>query len=188
MPDLPAARRVRSPGTWAGASDRVTLDYEGRFLRRRLLVTDSGRELLADLPEPTGLPPGAALECEDGTLVEVAAADEDLLAVTGDLPRLAWHLGSRHTPCRFEAGRLLVRDDHVLARMLAGLGATLQPLRGPFEPEAGADGTGRTLSQDHGHGHGHAHVRHHGSHHPAEDEPEDDPGDDAASAGPAAER
>jgi urease accessory protein len=175
MPDLPAARRLRPPGSWQGAADRVTLDYEGRFLRRRVLTTDSGREVLVDLPETTSLSPGAALECDDGTLIEVLAAAEDLLAVSGDLPRLAWHIGNRHAPCRIEADRLLIRADPVLAGMLAGLGARVTPLRAPFEPEGGAYGAGRTLGHDHhGPGHGHAHVHHHGSHHGAGDEAEDD--------------
>ena len=33
----------------------VTLDYEGRFLRRKRLVTDSGEPFLVELPETVSL-------------------------------------------------------------------------------------------------------------------------------------
>ena len=76
------------------------------------------------------------------------------------LMRLAWHIGNRHTPCQIEAGRLLIREDHVLEAMLRQLGATVTKVREPFTPEGGAYGHGRTMGHDHGHGH----VHHHSSH------------------------
>jgi hypothetical protein len=45
---------------------------------------------------------------------------------------------------------LLIRDDHVLADMLARLGAEVSRVTAPFVPEGGAYGHGRT----HGHSHG----------------------------------
>ena len=33
----------------------ITLDYEGRFLRRKRLVTDSGEAFLVELPEAVSL-------------------------------------------------------------------------------------------------------------------------------------
>lgn len=146
------------------ASDEVCLDYEGRFLRRRRLVTSSGREVLVDLAETTSLEHGDALVLENGDRIAVAAAAEPLLRITGSsLARLAWHIGNRHTPCRIEEDCLLIREDHVLARMLEGLGATVTPENAPFSPEGGAYGHGRTLGHSHGedeqagHGHGHRH-------------------------------
>ncbi|MEL6207055.1 MAG: urease accessory protein UreE, partial [Pseudomonadota bacterium] len=74
--------------------------------------------------------------------------------------------GNRHTPCRIEADRLLIRDDHVLADMLRKLGAGVRPLHAPFQPEGGAYGHGRTMGHDHGpgaeHSHNHAHDHSHG--------------------------
>ncbi|MEL6208391.1 MAG: urease accessory protein UreE, partial [Pseudomonadota bacterium] len=97
----------------------VVLDYEGRFLRRRRLETGAGRAFLVDLPEVVSLDEGDVLELSDGGRVAVRAAAEPLLEITGpELARLAWHIGNRHTPCRIEADRLLIRDDHVLADML----------------------------------------------------------------------
>lgn len=171
------ARVLLRAGSWSGAAvDRLALDYEARFLRRKRLTTAGGLDLLVDLPEAVSLNTGDALETENGQRVEIAAAPEPLLQITGpDLVRLAWHIGNRHTPCQIEAGRLLIRRDHVLADMLARLGATLAEIEAPFSPEGGAYGHGRTFGHDHGpaqgpgagagqshdhshdHGHGHAH-------------------------------
>jgi urease accessory protein len=147
------------------AADRLTLDYESRFLRRRRLVTDGGASVLVDLPETVSLNAGDELEASDGRLIEIVAAPEPLLRVTGDLTRLAWHIGNRHTPCQIAHDHLLIRDDHVLADMLARLGADVDPVSGPFTPEGGAYGHGRTHGHDHGHQHGHDHGSSHSHDH-----------------------
>jgi urease accessory protein len=142
-------RRVRRTGDWIDAHDRIALTYDARFLRRRRITLRDGSAFLLDLPETTSLNPGDALELSDGRLIAVDAADEPLLEVTGDLPRLAWHIGNRHTPCRIEEGRLLIRHDGVLLDMLLRLGARVAETSGPFAPEGGAYGRGRTLSHHH---------------------------------------
>lgn len=156
---LPARRHLAGTD-WHGApAATVTLDYDARFLRRKRLVTDQGDALLVDLPAMVSLEPGDALETDDGQRVEVRAADEPVVRVTGPaLARLAWHIGNRHTPCQVAADHLVIRRDPVLEAMLTGLGAALQPVLAPFRPEGGAYGHGRTLGHDHGpHGFPHAH-------------------------------
>ncbi len=144
-------RRILAPdGTAAGTGDAVELDYAGRFLRRRRLVSRAGRAFLIDLPKATELPDGAVLELDDGSRIAVAAASEPLLEVRGDLARLAWHIGNRHTPCQLAADHLVIGRDHVLADMLTRLGADLRETTGPFRPEGGAYGQGRTFGHDHG--------------------------------------
>ncbi len=155
---LPTTQILRRAGHWSGACDLVTLTYEERFLRRRVLATAHGERFLVDLAQTVSLEHGDAFELADGRLVEVIAAEEELIEVTGpDLARLAWHIGNRHTPCQIEPQRLLIRRDHVLGEMLAGLGATLRDISEPFTPEGGAYGHGRTHGHDHGHDHGHSH-------------------------------
>ncbi|MDH2326310.1 urease accessory protein UreE [Cereibacter sp. SYSU M97828] len=149
MNDMPGARRLMRKGEWTTAQDKVVLDYEGRFLRRKRLVAASGRGFLVDLAETTSLDHGDAFELEDGTVVEIAAAMEPVLVVTGDLPRLAWHIGNRHTPCQIEGDRLLIRRDHVLEGMLTGLGGHVRPTMERFTPEGGAYGHGRTMGHEH---------------------------------------
>ncbi len=147
----PIAPQIRRAGEWTRAADRITLDYEARFLRRKRLTADGGLQFVVDLPETISLEDGDALELEDGRLVEVVAAAEPLVAVTGAvLPRLAWHIGNRHTPCEIGADRLVIRHDHVLEEMLRGLGASMERFDGPFRPEGGAYGHGRTMGHSHG--------------------------------------
>jgi urease accessory protein len=156
MPDvLPTARAVRRAPLSDPPSDAVLLDFDQRLLRRRRLLTLKGEAILADLAETVSLEDGDALLLDDGRSVAVMAAEEDLMEVTGDLPRLAWHIGNRHAPCQIEGGRLVLRRDSVLRAMLLGLGAAVRDIREPFRPEGGAYGHGRTLGHSHaGHGGG----------------------------------
>ncbi|MEM6744038.1 MAG: urease accessory protein UreE [Pseudomonadota bacterium] len=146
------------PGAGAGASDAVTLDYEGRWRRRGMLTTEGGERVLLDLAQAAELEDGDALALEDGRRVAVRAAAEPLTEVRAEdarhLTRLAWHLGNRHLPVQIEAERLLIRHDHVLEDMLRRLGARLVAVEAPFTPERGAYGHGRT------HGHSHSHDPH----------------------------
>jgi urease accessory protein len=147
---LPVAQILHRSGQWPRlATGRVVLGYEDRFLRRKRLTMASGDAFLVDLAETTNLLAGDAFELDDGRLVEIAAADEPVLVIKGDLVRLAWHIGNRHTPCQIEVDRLVIRADHVLADMLRGLGATVSETRAPFTPEGGAYGMGRTMGHAH---------------------------------------
>jgi urease accessory protein len=148
--NLPVARIIHRAGHWPHlAMGRVVLGYDARFLRRKRLVTAAGEPFLVDLAETTNLMAGDAFALDDGRLIEIAAADEDVLIITGDIARLAWHIGNRHTPCQIEPARLVIRADHVLADMLRGLGAEVTPARAPFTPEGGAYGQGRTMGHEH---------------------------------------
>ncbi len=157
---LPVVTAI-APADATAADDTITLDYEARFLRRKRLVGDGGLVFVIDLPQARALAAGEVLHLSDGRRVAVHAADEPLLAVRGDLARLAWHVGNRHTPCRIEADRLLIRADAVLADMLARLGADVTPVLAPFAPEGGAYGHGRTFGHDHGAEQGHDHDHDH---------------------------
>lgn len=145
--DLPVSREIRHTHH---PSDSVTLSYEDRFLRRKVLRTNGGERFLVDLAQTTSVNTGDAFVLDGGRLIGVVPAPEDLIEVTGsDLIRFAWHIGNRHTPCQIAPGRLLIQRDHVLRDMLERLGATLREVVEPFTPEGGAYGHGRT--------HGHAH-------------------------------
>lgn len=164
MTDLPTASAiVRAPGV-AVMHDRVVMTYDQRFLRRRRLEGAGGTAFMVDLPETVSLQAGDAFLLSDGRAVRVEAAEEPVLRITGDLPRLAWHIGNRHTPCQFDGDALVIRADHVLLAMLRQLGAEVAETVMPFAPEGGAYGHGRTLGHNHGgqshdHGHDHPHDR-----------------------------
>ncbi|WP_439153885.1 urease accessory protein UreE [Yoonia sp.] len=152
MGGLPTAYRILHDGP---ADGRVALTYDARLLRRKRLVTETGEPFLVDLPQTLSLDAGDVFVLDDGRLIAVGAADEPLMRVTGDLVRLAWHVGNRHAPCAVEPGALIVQREKVMRAMLEQLGATVTDFDGPFTPEGGAYGHGRTMGHDHSHSHEH---------------------------------
>lgn len=143
--------KVRRAGDWSGSFELCVMHYEERFLRRKVIETVHNETLLVDLAQTTSLNDRDAFELTDGRLIEIIAASEPLLAITGvDLVKLAWHIGNRHTPCQIEKKRLLIQQDPVIGHMLEHLGATVTPVNEPFTPEGGAYGHGRTHSHEHG--------------------------------------
>ena len=162
------ATHIIPAGNWT-ARDTVTLAFDDRFRRRLRLVGDHGTEFLLDLAEAAVLRDGDGLKLEDGGLIAVRAADEDLIEITGDnLARIAWHIGNRHLPAEIGPRRILIRDDHVIVDMLKGLGAQVRRVRAPFNPEGGAYGEHNhdpSHPHAHGHGHDHDHAQGHGHHH-----------------------
>jgi urease accessory protein len=149
-----AATVLRAGGFRAAdAIDRVVLDADERYRRRVVLTAEGGLKFLLDLAEATPLRDGDGLLLDDGAIVAVAAKPEPLVEISaGSAPgaatlvRLAWHLGNRHTEVQIAGDRLRMRRDHVLEKMLTGVGAELTPVEAPFEPERGA--------YQHGHGDG----------------------------------
>ena len=162
--DMIRATAAAAAGTWheRDARDRIVLDYDDRFRRRKRFVAEGGLEFLLDLVEAVPLRDGDGLVLEGGGYVRVVAAAEKLVEVrgadAGALARLAWHLGNRHLPVAIQTERLLIRDDHVIVDMLTRLGAQVRAVDEPFDPEGGAYGQ---HNHDHGHPHGHEHGHHH---------------------------
>lgn len=133
--------------------DCVKLAYDARLLRRKRLTSEGGLSFLVDLPHTTSVNAGDGFVLDDGNVIAVAAADEPLMRVTGDLVRLAWHVGNRHAPCAIEDDALILQREKVMRAMLEQLGATVVDIDGPFTPEGGAYGHGRTMGHDHSHSH-----------------------------------
>lgn len=152
------AERVEPVGHWPSERARgtVTLAFDDRYRRRLRLTSDAGDPFLLDLSRAAVLEDGDGLALSDGTWLAVKAAAEALLEITAPspllLPRIAWHLGNRHLPAQIEAERILIREDHVIADMIEGLGGRVGRISAPFTPEAGA-----YVAGPHGHGHPHEH-------------------------------
>lgn len=146
----------------------VELDWDVRQ-KSRFDATDSqGRQLGVFLPRGTVVRGGDVLVAEDGSLVRVLAAPQDVLRITHctahgtpfDLIRAAYHLGNRHVPIELKPDHLKIEPDHVLADMLRAMHLIVTPVAEAFEPEGGAYG-----AQGHGHGHEHhGHDHGHGDH------------------------
>ena len=124
----------------------LVLPFELRQKSRLRTTVAGGEEIGLFLERGTVLRDGECLGADDGRVVRVAAADENLIEVrckdADALARAAYHLGNRHTPVQVGAGWLRLAADDVLAGMLRGLGAAVTPVRAPFEPEAGAYAAG----------------------------------------------
>jgi urease accessory protein len=163
------ARNILRTGTYSGTpTDRLALTHDERHVRRKLLTTTGGIDILLDLPQAIALGHGDAVELENGDLVEVIAEAEDLIEITArsrqHLQELCWHLGNRHLPTQIDEERLLIQRDHVIRNMLEGLGATMKDIRAPFSPVRGAYHS-HGQSHDHQHDHSHSHGHHHGHDH-----------------------
>jgi urease accessory protein len=178
------ATAVIPAASWSHvATDAVVLDFDARHRRRMLMTGEGGLEFLLDLPEAVVLRDGDGLVLDDGRIVAVKAALEPLAEIGAPDPhtllRLAWHLGNRHLPASIETGRILIRRDHVIEEMVAGLGGTVKLISAPFDPEGGAYAHGHVSVESHAHshshsrGHGHAHAQSH-SHSHSHDHHHDD--------------
>jgi urease accessory protein len=120
----------------------VKMNSSARHLRRKLITLQHGDEVLVDLEKTVRLEDRDCLVLEDGRLVQIIATDEELMEITArdatHLTQLAWHIGNRHLEAQIEATRLLIRRDHVIAKMLEQQGATITMVREAFTPEHGA--------------------------------------------------
>jgi urease accessory protein len=137
-----ATKHIRLSETPGTATDGIVLTAEERHLRRKVLVTESGAEILVDLPLSVMIEDGDHLELDDGTYLEIRAAEEDLLEVktvsAAHHALLAWHIGNRHLAAQIEGDRILIMRDRVIALMLEQLGAKLTEVCEQFSPEHGA--------------------------------------------------
>ena len=136
----------------ARAATTRTLRYEQRQRCRLRVRLDDGREAALRLGRGVTLRDGDRLRADDGSVIEVRAADEALSTVRSQDPlalaRACYHLGNRHTPLEIRDDRIRYAHDHVLDEMLRGLGLEVSAEQAPFEPEPGAYGRGE----------GHAHA------------------------------
>lgn len=158
-------RRIHSIETLDAGTpeDSVRLDHDQRTRRRMVYTTEAGRPILLDMMRPVRLRDGDLLRIEDGSLVRVDALDEPLIEIhahsTAELVRIAWHLGNRHLPTQLlpgpDGGRIRIRQDHVIAEMVAGLGGHCHAVSAPFDPEGGAYEGGGHHHHHHDHEHEH---------------------------------
>ncbi|MBP6276239.1 MAG: urease accessory protein UreE [Limnohabitans sp.] len=148
----------------------VNLDWDTRQKSRFSTTDTQGRELGVFLPRGTVVRGDDVLVAEDGSLVRVVAAPQDVLRITAcsergspfDLTRAAYHLGNRHVPIELQPDHLKIEPDHVLADMLRAMHMTVVAVSEPFEPENGAYGDhGGHAHGGHGHDHDHAHSHDH---------------------------
>lgn len=139
----------------AEATERLVLSFEARCKSRLRTRLETGEEAGLFLDRGRVLRPGDRLLGADGRVVEVRAADEELLEARSDDPlalaRAAYHLGNRHVAVEIGPGRLRFARDHVLGEMVLGLGLPVAAVVAPFTPESGAYGAHGGHAHPHGH-------------------------------------
>ena len=141
----------------------LALPFELRQKTRLRTTVVGGEEIGLFLERGTVLRDGEFLQADDGRVVRVAAAAEDLLEVRcadpQTLARAAYHLGNRHVAVQVAGDSLRLQPDHVLRQMLVGLGLVVGDIEAPFEPEAGAYSHGHQHDTMHGKGKIHTYGR-----------------------------
>jgi urease accessory protein len=161
----------------------VELDWDVRQKSRFDATDSTGRAVGVFLARGTLVRGGDVLVAEDGSLIRVVAAPQEVLRITActehgspfDLTRAAYHLGNRHVPIELQPDHLKIEPDHVLADMLRAMHMTVVTVQEAFEPEGGAYSsqghahaghTHGTHSHDHAQGtHAHGHDHDHGHDH-----------------------
>jgi urease accessory protein len=148
----------------------VELDWDVRQKSRFDTTDSAGRSLGVFLPRGSLVRGGDVLLAEDGSLVRVIAAAQEVLRITAcaehgsafDLTRAAYHLGNRHVPIELKPDHLKIEPDHVLADMLRAMHMTVVTVHETFEPEGGAYGShGSHGGHSHGHSADHDHPHAH---------------------------
>ena len=132
----------------------LELPFELRSKSRLRTQLATGEEVGVVLERGTVLRGGDRLQADDGRVVRVVAAAENVSTVRASDPwllaRAAYHLGNRHVALQVGDGWIRYLHDHVLDDMVRGLGFEVTLESAPFEPEAGAYGA---------HSHSHPFVR-----------------------------
>lgn len=140
---------------------QLTLPYDSRTKSRLRTRLNTGEEVGLFLERGTVLRGGDLLEADDGRIIAIIAAEEEVSTVhssdASTLARVSYHLGNRHVPLQIGGGWVRYLHDHVLDDMVRGLGLSVAVERAAFEPEAGAySGSAGVTYHFHG-GHGHSH-------------------------------
>ncbi|MEQ8802872.1 MAG: urease accessory protein UreE [Haliea sp.] len=132
---------------------QLVLTHEQRERGRLRAFAADGEEVRLFLERGKTLAIGEYLRGSCGRILQVEGAMEPVMVALCDdwrtFSRACYHLGNRHVKLQVGQCWLRITPDHVLARMLEGLGLTVREQEAVFVPESGA----------YSHGGGH----HHGS-------------------------
>ena len=136
-------------------SASLTLPFEKRQKSRLRVSLDNNQEAALMLERGSVLRHGELLRADNGLVVEVRAANEEVAVISTEdsflLARACYHLGNRHVPLQIGEGWLRIQRDHVLEEMVQSLGLFVKHECAPFEPESGA------YSGHSNHSHSHPH-------------------------------
>jgi urease accessory protein len=124
---------------------RLCLPYDERVKTRLATMSTDGRAvalLLDGVKRGTVMRDGCLLAGDDGVLAVIEAAPQPVARISAASPllllRATYHLANRHVAAQLAENAVLIERDPVLEAMLRGLGATVEHVDAPFDPEGGA--------------------------------------------------
>tara|TARA_B100001123_G_C14942333_1_gene880224 strand:- start:292 stop:756 length:465 start_codon:yes stop_codon:yes gene_type:complete len=139
------------------SSTSLTLPFEKRQKSRLRVSLDNNQEAALILERGSVLCHGELLRADNGLIIEILAADEEVAIVSTEDPsllaRACYHLGNRHIPLQIGERWLRFQRDHVLENMVQSLGLSVKHEYAPFEPEQGAYSGHSSKSHSHSHPH-----------------------------------
>ncbi len=136
--------RILDPSTAQSIADApsLALSFAERSKSRLVLQPPHGPTIAITLPRGIVLRDGAVLGGDDGEILRINAAPEQLLRITSSdaltLLRGVYHLANRHVAMQLSATELRIERDPVLERLALALGLSVSAIEAPFEPESGA--------------------------------------------------
>ena len=123
-------------------SASLTLPFEKRQKSRLRVSLDNNQEVALILERGSILRHGELLRADNGLIIEVRAAHEEISVISTEntslLAKACYHLGNRHVPLQIGEGWLRIERDHVLEEMVQSLGLLVRHELASFEPESGA--------------------------------------------------
>jgi len=147
---LQITERLDEPGQ---PSVQLTLPFDKRQKSRLRVSLDNMEEAFLVLQRGTLLRNGDLLRADNGLIIEVRAANEEVATASTEdallFARACYHLGNRHVPLQVGDGWLRLQRDHVLEDMVRSLGLDVRHEQAPFEPEGGAYGSHHSHSHSH---------------------------------------
>ena len=147
---LQISERLDEPGQ---PDVQLTLSFDKRQKSRLRVSLDNNEDAFLVLQRGTLLRNGDLLRADNGLIIEVRAAKEEVATASTEdtllLARACYHLGNRHVPLQVGDGWLRLQRDHVLEDMVRSLGLDVCHEEATFEPEGGA------YSSNHSHSHSH---------------------------------
>ncbi len=119
----------------------VPLTYDQRMKHRLFLNLSAVGEAHIILPRGMRLDHGLHIQAENGSVLKIESAEEELSVVKAqglDLARACYHLGNRHIPAAIGEGSVSYQRDLVIDDMMKGLGFDVTHDTRSFQPESGA--------------------------------------------------
>lgn len=147
--------------------DPIIMDHEELIRPHQKVKTKSGKEVAISLPLGDQLYYGAVLSDNDGILIVVEMADEDILEIfpknNFEWGKAAFNIGNMHHPAYLKENSIVTPYDPAIERIFKALGIKYKKTVGKLDGERA--NVNQTQAHEHGHSHSHYHNNEHSHNH-----------------------